>query len=373
LATSDTQLFDFATSVFTNHGLASDYSPRYRFAGADRHLLSSLMQKAVRRGEAAIALSAGRKLLAIDPRRLWRRLRVIAFEDIGIGNLDLAIALVAASCSAKWRRQLGGDELVLERALGMAAAATKDRSTDHLWSILRHDHGPNGEAKGLARASFPALVAVVSAKHLPLSYRARAALLAAGRHPNAGMFRDLSGGDVGALMERFAGLLPAPLGAACRLYARQSSDPLPVLMACVWLGASEERAFDVAHHACDAEFVEDIPLYAFDPLHTKLGREAITLWRRCYVMRLPWSLSQMAVAVWNREAALCERVLSWPMGRALRAQAHELDLVGRGLPALEHDGLFGWIESEEPALHCARRVVWRRAQGVVAEARPLSP
>jgi hypothetical protein len=125
-------------------------------------------------------------------------LRVIAFQDVGIGNLDLAIALVAVGSSAKWRRRLRGDKLVLERALVMAAAATKDRSTDHLWSILRHDRGPDAEAKGLARASSSALIAVVSAKHLPLSYRTRAALLAAGRHPNAGVFRDLGGDDVGA-------------------------------------------------------------------------------------------------------------------------------------------------------------------------------
>src|ERR1700722_11487997 len=52
-------------------------------------LAMSLMQKAIRRGRAAIALRAAATLLRDSPDRLWRRCGVTAFEDIGVADLDV--------------------------------------------------------------------------------------------------------------------------------------------------------------------------------------------------------------------------------------------------------------------------------------------
>ena len=43
----------------------------------------SLMQKAIRRGREDLALRAAATLLVDAPDRLWRRLAIIAFEDVG--------------------------------------------------------------------------------------------------------------------------------------------------------------------------------------------------------------------------------------------------------------------------------------------------
>jgi len=49
----------------------------------------SALQKAVRRGEEDLALRAAMNLRIDGPHAIWRRLGIIAFEDIGIANIDV--------------------------------------------------------------------------------------------------------------------------------------------------------------------------------------------------------------------------------------------------------------------------------------------
>jgi len=63
----------------------------------DRWVASSALQKAVRRGEALIALRAGLSYLSLDRAGFWRRLPVIAAEDIGIGDWEVVTQVIAAS------------------------------------------------------------------------------------------------------------------------------------------------------------------------------------------------------------------------------------------------------------------------------------
>ena len=65
-------------------------------------LLAALLQKSIRRGRTDLALAAANGLLAYRPERLWRRLAVIAVEDVGLGNLDSVYLAVAAA--AGWRK-----------------------------------------------------------------------------------------------------------------------------------------------------------------------------------------------------------------------------------------------------------------------------
>jgi hypothetical protein len=87
----------------------------------------SLLQKALRRGCKDPALRAAATLLIAAPDKLWRRLGCIAFEDIGVGDLD-AVALVTGS---------DGGETITFRAtkcraaddLLLAAASGEDEPT----------------------------------------------------------------------------------------------------------------------------------------------------------------------------------------------------------------------------------------------------
>ena len=66
---------------------ADDPTPPIMLA-ADRYVALSTLQKAIRRGEEALALRAAATLRIEGPHALWRRLGIIAFEDIGVANID---------------------------------------------------------------------------------------------------------------------------------------------------------------------------------------------------------------------------------------------------------------------------------------------
>ena len=69
----------------------------------------SLLQKAIRRGRNDLAQRAAATLLHDTTRdRLWRRLGVIAVEDVGLGDLAAVRLVVTALTGKRARADLGG-------------------------------------------------------------------------------------------------------------------------------------------------------------------------------------------------------------------------------------------------------------------------
>jgi hypothetical protein len=105
----------------------------------DRWLAASALQKAIRRGDALTAQRAARTLYRHDSRSAWRRLLVIAYEDIGIGAPDAMISTTLRGANANARRDAGGDEAAALATSEMLAAAPKDRSADLPFAVVLHD------------------------------------------------------------------------------------------------------------------------------------------------------------------------------------------------------------------------------------------
>src|ERR1700722_11604245 len=101
---------------------------------ADPWILTSLLQKAIRRGETEIAKRAANTLFALKGSAIWRRYMIIAFEDIGVGSIDAVVATVAAASDADFRKQFAGPARVAVALAGLLAEAAKDRSSDPLFS-----------------------------------------------------------------------------------------------------------------------------------------------------------------------------------------------------------------------------------------------
>ena len=94
------------------------------------------MQKAIRRGREELALSAAATLLQISPDRLWRRLCVTAFEDVGVADLS-SVSLVTSALKGKtWRSHVGGEWPVASYLVGRMSGAIKCRSADDLLVIV---------------------------------------------------------------------------------------------------------------------------------------------------------------------------------------------------------------------------------------------
>jgi hypothetical protein len=354
--------------------LGLDYAPPDPLPHADPYLLASAMQKAIRRGDSGVARRAGHQLLTLDRSRLWRRLMVVALEDIGIADPDAAAELITISTLTAARRLLGGDAHALDIALARACAAVKDRSGDHLASIIGREPVENMDRVAIRTASPNALLAMVAASDLPWERRLRAAVAASGRTDNA--MRSRAPG-VRAVLDVLHELgVSSLLLVACEAYAARSRDPLPVFVpfAAMLHGnanapACSRAVESVSHVLPPTETIAGWPAYTFDPVNTRLGRRAVDLWLRSYIAKPQWLPRQVAALLWNSESALCDHTLSWPFGDQIRERAYTADLTFRGLPLARHSELSAWIERERPVLTSAREAAF--ASAVRASAKPV--
>jgi replication-associated recombination protein RarA len=95
-------------------------------------LAMSVLQKAIRRGHEDLALSAAATLLRDAPEKLWRRIGCIAFEDVGLADLD-AVALATVALEGKRvRAALGGEWAVASCVVVELSRAPKCRAADDL-------------------------------------------------------------------------------------------------------------------------------------------------------------------------------------------------------------------------------------------------
>jgi hypothetical protein len=115
----------------------------------DRWLLVSALQKAIRRGRVPIAVALALEVLDLNASYLWRRLCVVALEDIGFGD-PLTCALVLAAASDAAVRQSLGPGRVVTLLVTMLACAVKDRT---LCDLLHIEHSKL-HRKGVPRKSF---------------------------------------------------------------------------------------------------------------------------------------------------------------------------------------------------------------------------
>jgi hypothetical protein len=141
---------------------------------ADPWIVSSLLQKSICRGETEIARCAALTLFKHRGSSVWRRLLVIAFEDVGIGSLDVVTTTVAAAGDSAWRKNHGGDLKLAVYLAGLLAEAPKDRSADYLCDAKDHPRLANFW-RAMEKASLEARLSHVGDQALSLPQRAVAA------------------------------------------------------------------------------------------------------------------------------------------------------------------------------------------------------
>jgi hypothetical protein len=123
-------LFDFVL-LHLEEEMAGYLAPAPQALPCDRWLARSALQKAIRRGQTEIALSALAALLEQDRYGVWRHLIVIALEDVGVAGMDTVARVVAASRNRPWRKTMRGEWavasfLVRQMAEGLHCQAACD-------------------------------------------------------------------------------------------------------------------------------------------------------------------------------------------------------------------------------------------------------
>lgn len=93
----------------------------------DRWMLASNLQKSIRRGLVNTAVGTATRLLEVDSRYFWRRLLVIAYEDVGYGDIGLCHTLLKTFRREALHRELGPENVARYFARELARAR-KNRS-----------------------------------------------------------------------------------------------------------------------------------------------------------------------------------------------------------------------------------------------------
>ena len=167
----------------------------------DRWLAASALQKAIRRGDALTAGRAVRTLYRYDPRSAWRRLLVIAYEDIGIGALDAVVTTTVRGANRKPAARRVGTKRPLFTTSQMLAAAPKDRSADLMFAIVLHHPALKSARSRLRSVSVDRRLEWVADPALSCRERALAAWHSSGveerGEPRVGP------GDLGGLMRTY--------------------------------------------------------------------------------------------------------------------------------------------------------------------------
>jgi hypothetical protein len=327
---------------------------------ADRWILMSALQKAVRRADIEVALGAAMPLIRTDGSRFWRRLLVIAFEDVGISDPVLIGKVLVAAASAEWRDAHGGDAKLAAYLVTAMCDVAKDRSTDNLISIADHHPDCERDRDWLSHAGIEQLIATVRDEQAPLPSRAIAAWLASGtrRFPARGLGQ--TDGEIDALFEALAEIAPATVTAPCRVAATKMRSLMPIMLPIIWAAARGRGTGKPTLIPGQHSVVRGVPTWALDPNHTRIGRYAVQGLRARTRSLQRHSLGQIAMAVWHNDSAVVSRQFTWPRCEELIGMGAIADVCRTGLSASDAAELLLAIRDHLPALDSIRREILER-------------
>lgn len=297
----------------------------------DSALAKSALQKAIRRGDTSIALSAAARLLMENPRNFWRRLVVIAFEDVGIADLDSVAETLVGAASKHWRSGVGGEWKVASYIVARLSAAVKDRSADDLAVVIEYDGGLQALVRSIHESEIDHRFSVAVASENDLVRRAIAGWSATG----AAHFPYKADGDARAdATGYFDRLFEAGVSATAVALGREgfritglSLPALFPLIAAEGVGGRET----VGREAMPPTVrIRGVPSYVFD-LYTRPGRHAIRAFLKRNVL-VGQALEAFGGSAYRREqilggilfrieSACVDRRLDWSVGHQLRERA----------------------------------------------------
>lgn len=306
----------------------------------DHWLASSLLQKAIRRGDADLAASAALTLYRARGATIWRRFMVIAFEDVGVGCIE-AVCDTVTSATDRSARLAAGDEAAVVACLAQRLAyAPKDRSSDYLMGAAQHHPELEAIREEAGSASLSDRIALVMDLGLPLPVRALAAWYA------SGLDRDnekrLGLADLAGLLNAYRILGASDrLVSATALAAKRTREPITILLPLIELASQAHgRRFIRSEAIWPSPLIGDIPAYAFDK-HTRIGKRAISIFARendevrtCLGEHLPEFRHQgaAAVAAFYADASPVLKRLDWDLSDSLERMGMEGDMVREGVP-----------------------------------------
>jgi len=294
----------------------------------------SALQKAIRRSEPEIGLRAAVTLFNAAPERVWRRIGVTAFEDLGIADFETLSLTVAGLAGKRWREEVGGEFAVASYLIRRLCAAPKCRAVDDLLMIA--DTHPKlvkprlDMAAGSASDSLDLLWAADTIEEQGVAVWSLNAFLRDKPSPK----RHYS--DPYLLAEEYESLgVPRYVLEICQEGFKKTRETLALLFPLIWL-AKPACGEVLDDDLPPQDFVNGIPLWALDKF-TREGREAFrrflltdcktATWIKTHIPR-SGQIDVLGLAVFAIEGGGMRKRLRWDFADRLRA-TWQRDCLGR--------------------------------------------
>jgi len=239
----------------------------------DKWLVMSGLQKAIRRGDAALAGRMALSLWQQDKRALWRRLAVIAVEDVAMGDIETVLDVMVAVKHPTWRKDVGDASLALYLAQQMARSA-KTRYLTELYLYCDHANKAAKARQWAASASFKDLASILhdTTKEAPWQALALWGLVGSTRI-EAKEFKK-PGGDIHEAMKIIKEMpVPEEILSICTATVGTPHFPLAILLPIGWLELQRQSKNLTTRKEMPVSSpeVDGLPMYAVDGLYTRTG------------------------------------------------------------------------------------------------------
>ncbi|MEX0305005.1 MAG: hypothetical protein AB3N24_21525 [Leisingera sp.] len=290
----------------------------------DPFVAKSMLQKAIRRSDTGKAEEAARYLLRVNEHGFWRRVCIIALEDIGLANIPLVTQALQAERNRALRSSLGGSEKVGLALVSAMCTSPKDRTTDDLIDAIGSVDYRCWKAD-VAEMSEAERATLASSASASIHERAIAALQLS---PASALSRRVR--DWCLFLERLPEEALSPcVKATATLGLQRTKSEMALYMALLSrdLPEAPKQVDDWFPPAVD---LSGLPSWTLDG-HTRLGLQAF----RLALKRSPrigkfvrrWATGTVSPAktvaglVFRVESAQLNRKLDWSLGQQLKEEA----------------------------------------------------
>lgn len=331
----------------------------------DNWLATSALQKAIRRGEIETALVATAYLIEKQPVRFWRRLVVIALEDVGIADLRLVEEVLLASGRPSWRTEHGGEEHWAADLVTRLCKAEKNR--DACDALVIADLHPDlaRQRSGFLDLSGYQLCEVLADRDRAIGERVLAAWMITGTKRFPAFSLPECDGSFSELLTVYDAIgVPPDVLKVARYGSTRTNEGHPLTIPLIWLLSNQEESGYRLETADlpKTRLIAGWPEYAFD-MHTRAGKVALRLFgyrcaalQRLLMENLPTEQWQDFIGslLFRAEGEVVDRRQVFSATEAIRRDAEVAHLTYQGSPATLATEALEVIRGHADLLHSCR-------------------
>ena len=317
------------------------------FYTTDEWLTTSALQKCIRRGHSELAERYARSSVRIDADHAFRRLAIIALEDVGLGDLKIVATTLAILGNKLRRRSLGEERLAVHLAVQMSRAA-KSRLACDMLSLVEYDKEAGKVAERFAGLNPVALSNIIRNEDFGSTAQLVSLWLLHGTERLRSLQLDLIPGTGQRGLLRLMTDQRAPLifHYIVRIGLSRCRDSLAIPYVLLAKFADRNPLLrTVSNELPTPEMIRSFPSFAYD-MHTQIGRRVIKEFEiRCDSTLRSMGVREVGNLVFALEGGLLDELVIGCGSDEIHQIATSLEVFERRRPNSDIGHLFAILAS----------------------------